>query len=89
MSNTLIVKRVLYLGRVFVESKVIIKPDVKVTKNDFDYFIESSGVDWSIDLIDSKTVFIRIESKTKVIDQTKSVTVVSRPITSNKKTANE
>ncbi|WP_348736203.1 hypothetical protein [Spiroplasma endosymbiont of Ammophila pubescens] len=87
MGNTLIMERVLYLGGAVVEPKGIIKHIVSkiekavkavnssLTESDFDYFIESAGVDWSINITNDTKVFVQIEGKNNATGQTNPIDV--------------
>ncbi|UZQ31031.1 MAG: hypothetical protein OHM56_05945 [Spiroplasma phoeniceum] len=46
-----------------------------LTESDFDYFIESAGVDWPINITNDKTVAVQIEGKNNATGQTNSIDV--------------
>ncbi|KAF0852128.1 hypothetical protein [Spiroplasma poulsonii] len=47
-----------------------------LTENDYDYFIESKGEDWPIDITNNKTVAVQIEGKNNATGQTNPIDVV-------------
>ncbi|WP_374696851.1 hypothetical protein [Spiroplasma endosymbiont of Polydrusus formosus] len=47
-----------------------------LTKGDFDYFFESKGEEWSINITNDKIVRVQIEGKNNATGQTKSIEVV-------------
>ncbi|MFX4056735.1 MAG: hypothetical protein EHV01_000120 [Spiroplasma sp. hy2] len=47
-----------------------------LTENDYDYFIESKGEDWPIDITNNKTVEVQIEGKNNATGQTNPIDVV-------------
>ncbi|WP_374697036.1 hypothetical protein [Spiroplasma endosymbiont of Polydrusus formosus] len=47
-----------------------------LTESDFNYFIESKGVDWPINITNDTKVFVKIEGKNNATGQTKSIEVV-------------
>ncbi|UZQ30846.1 MAG: hypothetical protein OHM56_04900 [Spiroplasma phoeniceum] len=50
--------------------------DNSLTENDFDYFIESKGEDWPINITNDKTVEVQIEGKNNATGQTNPIDVV-------------
>ncbi len=56
--------------------KVIKVLDIYLTENDFDYFIESKGEDWPINITNDKTVAVQIEGKNNAAGQTNPIDVV-------------
>ncbi|MBW3059277.1 hypothetical protein D6D54_07590 [Spiroplasma poulsonii] len=46
-----------------------------LTENDYDYFIESKGEDWPIDITNDKTVEVQIEGKNNASGQTNPIDV--------------
>ncbi|WP_338966270.1 MULTISPECIES: hypothetical protein [unclassified Spiroplasma] len=50
--------------------------DSSLTENDFDYFIESKGEDWPINITKDKTVEVQIEGKNNATGQTNTIDVV-------------
>ncbi|UZQ30894.1 MAG: hypothetical protein OHM56_05185 [Spiroplasma phoeniceum] len=46
-----------------------------LTESDFDYFIESKGEDWPINITNDKTVSVQIEGKNNAIGQTNPIDV--------------
>ncbi|WP_419334621.1 hypothetical protein [Spiroplasma endosymbiont of Sarcophaga variegata] len=47
-----------------------------LTENDYDYFIESKGEDWPINITNDKTVEVQIEGKNNATGQTNPIDVV-------------
>ncbi len=47
-----------------------------LTESDFDYFIESKGEDWPINITNDKTVAVQIEGKNNATGQTNTIDVV-------------
>ncbi|MFX4057934.1 MAG: hypothetical protein EHV01_006480, partial [Spiroplasma sp. hy2] len=47
-----------------------------LTESDFDYFIESKGEDWPINITNDKTVEVQIEGKNNATGQTNPIDVV-------------
>ncbi|WP_426605828.1 hypothetical protein [Spiroplasma endosymbiont of Glossina fuscipes fuscipes] len=60
--------------------KAVKEIDNSLSENDFNYFIESEGVDWPINLVDGENVFVQIEGKNNATGQTNPIKVVLRPI---------
>ncbi len=56
--------------------KAVKAVDGSLTENDFEYFIESKGEDWPIDITNDKTVEVQIEGKKNAIGQTNAIDVV-------------
>ncbi|GAA6238892.1 MAG: hypothetical protein SPLM_10090 [Spiroplasma phoeniceum] len=50
--------------------------DSSLTESDFDYFIESKGEDWPIDITNDKTVAVQIQGKNNATGQTNPIDVV-------------
>ncbi|WP_338991600.1 hypothetical protein [Spiroplasma endosymbiont of Seladonia tumulorum] len=46
-----------------------------LTESDFDYFIESAGVDWPINITNDTKVFVQIEGKNNATGQTNPIDV--------------
>ncbi|WP_338991759.1 hypothetical protein [Spiroplasma endosymbiont of Seladonia tumulorum] len=46
-----------------------------LTESDFDYFIESKGEDWPINITNDKTVAVQIEGKNNATGQTNPIDV--------------
>ncbi|WP_348735932.1 hypothetical protein [Spiroplasma endosymbiont of Ammophila pubescens] len=46
-----------------------------LTESDFDYFIESAGVDWPINITNDTNLFVQIESKNNATGQTNPIDV--------------
>ena len=55
--------------------KAVKAVDSSLTESDFDYFIESKGTDWPINITSEKTVSVQIEGKNKATGQTKPIDV--------------
>ncbi len=49
--------------------------DISLNENYFDYFIESKGEDWPINITNDKTVGVQIEGKNNDIGQTNPIDV--------------
>ncbi|UZQ30434.1 MAG: hypothetical protein OHM56_02550 [Spiroplasma phoeniceum] len=49
--------------------------DSSLTESDFDYFIESKGEDWPINITNDKTVEVQIEGKNNATGQTNPIDV--------------
>ncbi len=56
--------------------KVVKEIDSSLTESDFNYFVESKGEDWPLDIINDKTVSVQIEGKNKAAGQTNPINVV-------------
>lgn len=56
--------------------KAVKAVDSSLTESDFDYFIESKGEDWPINITNDKTVSVQIEGKNNAIGQTNPIDVV-------------
>ncbi|RUO86136.1 hypothetical protein [Spiroplasma endosymbiont of Megaselia nigra] len=56
--------------------KAVKTVDSSLTESDFDYFIESRGEDWPIDITNNKTVSVQIEGKNNATGQTNPIDVV-------------
>ncbi|RUO85715.1 hypothetical protein D9R21_07150 [Spiroplasma endosymbiont of Megaselia nigra] len=56
--------------------KAIKAVDSFLTESDFDYFIESKGGDWPIDITNDQTVSVQIEGKNNATGQTNPIDVV-------------
>ncbi|WP_419333864.1 hypothetical protein [Spiroplasma endosymbiont of Sarcophaga variegata] len=50
--------------------------DSSLTENDYDYFIESKGEDWPINITNDKTVEVQIQGKNNASGQTNPIDVV-------------
>ncbi|UZQ29789.1 MAG: hypothetical protein OHM56_11745 [Spiroplasma phoeniceum] len=55
--------------------KAIKAADSSLTETDFDYFIESKGEDWPINITNDKTVEVQIEGKNNATGQTNPIDV--------------
>ncbi|WP_342256052.1 hypothetical protein [Spiroplasma endosymbiont of Poecilobothrus nobilitatus] len=55
--------------------KAVKTVDISLTENDYDYFIESKGEDWPIDITNDKTVAVQIEGKNNATGQTNAIDV--------------
>ncbi|RUO86077.1 hypothetical protein, partial [Spiroplasma endosymbiont of Megaselia nigra] len=56
--------------------KAIKAVNSSLTESDYDYFIESKGEDWPINITNDKTVEVQIEGKNNATGQTKPIDVV-------------
>ncbi|WP_424525860.1 hypothetical protein [Spiroplasma endosymbiont of Glossina fuscipes fuscipes] len=56
--------------------KAVKTVDISLTESDFDYFIESKGEDWPINITNDKTVAVQIEGKNNATGQTNPIDVV-------------
>ncbi|RUO85891.1 hypothetical protein [Spiroplasma endosymbiont of Megaselia nigra] len=55
--------------------KAVKAVDSSLTESDYDYFIESRGEDWPIDITNDKTVEVQIEGKNNATGQTNPIDV--------------
>ncbi|GAA6238867.1 MAG: hypothetical protein SPLM_09840 [Spiroplasma phoeniceum] len=55
--------------------KVVKAVNSSLTESDFDYFIESKGEDWLINITNDKTVAVQIEGKNNATGQTNPIDV--------------
>ncbi len=55
--------------------KAVKSVDISLTETDFDYFIESKGEDWPINITIDKTVEVKIEGKNNATGQTNPINV--------------
>ncbi len=55
--------------------KAVKTVDSSLTESDFDYFIESKGEDWPIDITNDKTVEVQIQGKNNATGQTNPIDV--------------
>ncbi|WP_146182485.1 hypothetical protein [Spiroplasma poulsonii] len=55
--------------------KVVKAVNSSLTESDFDYFIESKGEDWPINITNDKTVEVQIEGKNNATGQTNPIDV--------------
>ncbi|RUO86610.1 hypothetical protein [Spiroplasma endosymbiont of Megaselia nigra] len=55
--------------------KAVKTVDSSLTESDFDYFIESKGEDWPLDITNDKTIKVQIEGKNKATGQTSLIDV--------------
>ncbi|KAF0850459.1 hypothetical protein [Spiroplasma poulsonii] len=56
--------------------KAVKAVDSSLTENDYDYFIESKGEDWPIDITNDKAISVQIEGKNNATGQTNPIDVV-------------
>ncbi|UZQ30934.1 MAG: hypothetical protein OHM56_05400 [Spiroplasma phoeniceum] len=56
--------------------KAVKAVDSSLTESDFDYFIESKGEDWPINITNDKTVEVQIEGKNNASGQTNPIDAV-------------
>ncbi len=56
--------------------KAVKEIDSSLTESDFNYFVESKGEDWPLDIINDKTVSVQIEGKNNATGQTNPIHVV-------------
>lgn len=55
--------------------KAVKTVDSSLTEDDYDYFIESKGIDWPIDITSEKIVSVQIEGKNNAFGQTNPIDV--------------
>ncbi len=55
--------------------KTVKSVDISLTESNFDYFIESKGEYWTINITNNKTVEVQIQGKNNANGQTKAIDV--------------